>query len=105
MRPAFVIAPTFFHVTFDVTAVIVAMPRSKAELGLDVAGFAWVMDAHSLAFMALLLVAGALADRHGRRRAALREFVADRLEQAAPAAAAVVDGRAGDAGRARPHRA
>lgn len=71
MRPAAVIALTSFLVTFDVTAVIVAMPRIKAELGLDVAGFAWVMDAYSLAFTALLMAAGVLADRHGRRRAAL----------------------------------
>lgn len=60
-----------FIVNFDITAVVVAMPVIKAELALDVSGFAWVMDAYSLAFVVLLTSAGVLADRHGRRRALL----------------------------------
>jgi MFS family permease len=62
---------TSFLVTFDITAVVVAMPRIKEDLHLDVAGFAWVMDAYSLAFTAMLMAAGVLADRYGRRKALL----------------------------------
>jgi len=57
--------------TFDITAVIVALPQIKASLDLDVRGFAWVMDAYSLTFTVLLTAAGVLADRYGRRRALL----------------------------------
>lgn len=69
--PAAAIATTAFLVTFDITAVVVAMPRIKEALNLDVAGFAWVMDAYSLAFTAMLMAAGVMADRYGRRRALL----------------------------------
>lgn len=66
--PALVLAMGAFLTQLDVTAVVVAMPAIGAELGFGLAGFAWIMDAYSLAFTGLLLAAGALADRHGRRR-------------------------------------
>ncbi|GGK38847.1 MFS transporter [Salinarimonas ramus] len=68
---ALVLALAGFIVNFDITAVVVAMPAIRADLGLDVSGFAWVMDAYSLAFVVLLSSAGALADRYGRRRVLL----------------------------------
>lgn len=55
----------------DVTATAVALPAIRDDLGFAVAGGAWVMDAYSLAFAGVLLVSGALADRHGRRWALL----------------------------------
>lgn len=60
-----------FLILFDVTAVVVAMPAIAQDIGLDIAGLAWVIDAYSLAFTAALLAAGALADRFGRRRGML----------------------------------
>jgi MFS family permease len=60
-----------FLILFDVTAVVVAMPAIAKDVGLDVAGLAWVIDAYSLAFTAALLASGALADRFGRRRCML----------------------------------
>jgi EmrB/QacA subfamily drug resistance transporter len=60
-----------FLANFDVTSVVVALPAIAADLRLDVAGYAWVMDAYSLAFTGALLLAGALADRCGRRKAML----------------------------------
>lgn len=60
-----------FLVTFDITAVVVAMPTIRAELGLSLSGFAWVMDAYSLAFVVLLTAAGAIADRYGQRNTLL----------------------------------
>lgn len=60
-----------FLILFDVTAVVVAMPAIAKDVGLDIAGLAWVIDAYSLAFAAALLASGALADRFGRRRCML----------------------------------
>ncbi len=57
-----------FLTQFDVTALVVVMPAIGRDLGLGMPGLAWVIDAYSLAFTAALLAAGALADRHGRRR-------------------------------------
>lgn len=57
-----------FLANFDVTSVVVVMPAIGADLGLRVDGLAWIIDAFSIAFTATLLVAGALADRFGRRR-------------------------------------
>ncbi|MCF4125253.1 MFS transporter [Methylobacterium sp. SyP6R] len=60
-----------FLTQFDVTALVVVMPEIGRDLGLGMPGLAWVVDAYSLAFTAALLAAGALADRHGRRRVLL----------------------------------
>lgn len=53
---------------FDVTALVVALPEIRRQLGLSTAGAAWVIDAYSLAFAGALLPAGLLADSCGRRR-------------------------------------
>jgi MFS family permease len=71
MRPALVLGLAGFLANFDVTSLVVALPLIARELGLGAAGYVWVMDAYSLAFTGTLLVAGALADRHGRRKALL----------------------------------
>lgn len=60
-----------FLILFDVTAVVVAMPAIAKDVGLDVAGLAWLIDAYSLAFTCALLASGALADRFGRKRCML----------------------------------
>lgn len=69
--PALALSFAGFLTQLDVTAVIVAMPAIGADLGFGTAGYAWVMDAYSLAFTATLLASGALADRYGRRRVLL----------------------------------
>lgn len=60
-----------FLILFDVTAVVVAMPAVARDVGLGVAGLAWLIDAYSLALTGALLASGALADRFGRRRCML----------------------------------
>lgn len=60
-----------FLTNFDVTSVVVAMPSIGADLAIDVGNLAWIIDAYSIAFTVTLLVAGALADRFGRRRCLL----------------------------------
>lgn len=55
-------------VQFDIAAVVIAMPQVQRDFGLDLAGFAWIMDAYSLVFAGFLVAAGAIADRFGQRR-------------------------------------
>lgn len=57
-----------FLLLLDDTAVGVAMPAIQRELGLDLDGQAWVLNAYTLTLAALTLPAGRLADRGGRRR-------------------------------------
>lgn len=68
MAVAWVLALSVSLANFDVTAIAVALPPIRAELGFSLSATAWVMDAYSLAFAGTLFAAGALADRFGRRR-------------------------------------
>ncbi|WP_045746155.1 MFS transporter [Actinoplanes rectilineatus] len=56
-----------FLLLVDVTIVIVALPAIAGDFGADYADLQWVLDAYALALAALLLGAGSLADRYGRR--------------------------------------
>ena len=69
--PALALSFAGFLTQLDVTAVVVALPTIGDDLGFGLPAYAWTMDAYSLAFTATLLATGALADRHGRRRALL----------------------------------
>jgi DHA2 family methylenomycin A resistance protein-like MFS transporter len=59
----------FFVITFDAVVVNVALPSIRRELGGGITGLQWVVDGYTLMFAALLLWAGAVADRVGARRA------------------------------------
>ena len=52
----------------DVTIVNVALPDIEKALDASLADLQWVIDAYALTLAALLLTAGSLADRFGRRR-------------------------------------
>lgn len=52
----------------DGTIVNVALPRIGTQLGASVAGLQWILDGYLLALASLILVAGSLGDRYGRRR-------------------------------------
>jgi EmrB/QacA subfamily drug resistance transporter len=52
----------------DATTVNVALPAIGADLGARVAGLQWTLNAYTLALASLILLAGSLADRYGRRR-------------------------------------
>lgn len=52
----------------DANAVNLALPAIRDDLGGGVAGAQWTIDAYNIAFAALLLTAGSLGDRFGRRR-------------------------------------
>lgn len=53
----------------DGTAVNVALPAMAADLGVDFAGFQWILNAYLIALAALVLPFGSIADRWGRRKA------------------------------------
>ncbi|MBB2946803.1 EmrB/QacA subfamily drug resistance transporter [Actinoplanes lutulentus] len=58
-----------FLLLVDVTVVVVALPDIAASLGAGAGELQWILDGYALALAALLLGAGSLADRYGRRRA------------------------------------
>jgi EmrB/QacA subfamily drug resistance transporter len=58
-------------VGLDATAVNVALPAIGRDLRAGVAGLQWTVDAYTLVVATLLLLAGSLADRLGRRRTLL----------------------------------
>jgi DHA2 family methylenomycin A resistance protein-like MFS transporter len=57
-----------FLVTLNVTVVVVALPSLQADLQIRSDEAAWVIDAYNLVGASLLLSAGFLADRFGRKR-------------------------------------
>jgi EmrB/QacA subfamily drug resistance transporter len=61
-----VLAGTFM-LLLDVTIVIVAQPDIQHALKASFSDVQWVIDAYALTLASLLLTAGVLADRYGRR--------------------------------------
>ncbi|MFG3344646.1 MFS transporter [Streptomyces sp. NPDC048018] len=59
----------FALITLDTSVVNVALPAIGADLRAGMSGLQWVVDSYTLAFAALLLSSGALADRIGASRA------------------------------------
>src|ERR1700742_4853727 len=57
----------FLMITLDATIVNVALGPIGADLGRSVSTAQWIVNGYTLAFAALLLSAGALADRLGLR--------------------------------------
>lgn len=57
-----------FMVSLDITVVTVALPAIQRDFQLDFASVQWVVNAYTLSYGSLLVAAGTLADRHGRRR-------------------------------------
>jgi MFS family permease len=56
-----------FVISVDATIVNVALPTLSRELGADTAQLQWIVDAYTLVMSGLLLSAGSLSDRYGRR--------------------------------------
>jgi EmrB/QacA subfamily drug resistance transporter len=52
----------------DATVVNVALPTLGEDLGADVAGLQWTLNGYLLPLASLILLAGSLSDRYGRRR-------------------------------------
>ncbi|CAM4134698.1 Antiseptic resistance protein [Mycobacterium basiliense] len=62
-----VICLSVFVISVDATIVNVALPTVSRELGANTAQLQWIVDAYTLAMSGLLLSAGSLSDRYGRR--------------------------------------
>ncbi|MEP9328546.1 MFS transporter [Paraburkholderia phymatum] len=58
----------FVVTQLDVTIVNIALAKIGADLGANVTGLQWIVDAYTLAFAVLMLSAGVLGDRFGARR-------------------------------------
>jgi EmrB/QacA subfamily drug resistance transporter len=56
-----------FMLLLDITIVTVALPDIQRSLGASLSDLQWVIDAYALSLAALLLTAGSIADRAGRR--------------------------------------
>jgi EmrB/QacA subfamily drug resistance transporter len=56
-----------FLISLDITIVNVALPSLVRELHASNSELQWVVDAYSLVFAALILAAGSLSDRLGRK--------------------------------------
>jgi len=61
------VCTTTFMLLVDITIVNVALPSIQRSLDASLTGLQWVLDAYALMLAALILTAGALADRYGRR--------------------------------------
>ncbi len=62
---------SLFTVNLDNTVLNVALPTLARDLHADTSQLQWMVDAYVLLFAGLLLAAGALGDRFGRRRVML----------------------------------
>ena len=62
-----VVCISIFMLLLDITVVNVALPEIQRDLKADFSHLQWVVDAYALTLAALLLTAGSLADRYGRR--------------------------------------
>jgi EmrB/QacA subfamily drug resistance transporter len=58
----------FFMVLLDASIVTVALPTIQRDLHAQLSDLQWVVDAYTLPFAVLLLTAGTLGDRFGRKR-------------------------------------
>jgi EmrB/QacA subfamily drug resistance transporter len=58
---------TTFMLLIDITVVVVALPNIQLRFDASLTGLQWVVDAYALTLATLILTAGALADRYGRR--------------------------------------
>src|ERR1700743_2285773 len=63
-----VVCAATFMLLLDITIVVVALPDIQRALKTSFSDVQWVIDAYSLTLAALLLTAGSLADRYGRRK-------------------------------------
>ncbi len=98
-RAVAAIAPAVVLVIGMVAAVNLVIPKLQASgLHPSVSGTAWIVDSYTLVFACLLIPAGALGDRFGRKRGMLAGLglfaVGSGLAALAPSVAVLMCGRA-----------
>jgi len=80
--PLAVIASAHLMAILDTTIMFVALPSAQRAVGLSPAAGPWIVTAYTLAFAALLLVGGRVADRLGARRTLLAGVICFALASA-----------------------
>ena len=78
----FVLCLATYTILLDGSIVNVTLPTLVRELGATTTDLKWIVDAYNLTFAALVLAAGSLSDRYGRKAAltvGLGVFVAGNL--------------------------
>src|SRR3954469_22748136 len=80
-----VLCASLLAIVIDNTIVNVALPTLVRDLHAGVSDLQWVVDAYTLTFAGLLLLAGTLGDRFGRRRTLLAGLAVFGLASAAAA--------------------
>ena len=63
-----VTSSAWFLFALDRLVVTTALPAIRTDLGADLAGAEWTVNAYTLSFVVLLLAGAAMGDRFGRRR-------------------------------------
>jgi EmrB/QacA subfamily drug resistance transporter len=86
-----VLIVSLFTVNLDNTIINVALPTLARDLQADMSQLQWMIDAYVLLFAGLLMTAGALGDRFGRRRVMLVGLVVFGLGSLASAFAPSAD--------------
>src|SRR5690348_15020626 len=66
-----IVSLALFMSMVDNLVVTTALPAIKRALGAGVGDLEWTVNAYTLAFAVLMIPAGALGDRFGRRRVLL----------------------------------
>ena len=66
-----VVLSVLFLTFLDTTIVSVALGSIQDDLGAGVIPLQWVLNAYSLVFASLMLIAGSLGDRFGRKSATI----------------------------------
>lgn len=64
-----------FGIAMDNTVLVIALPVLARDLQAGTSQLQWMIDAYTLTFAGLLLLAGALSDRFGRKRLLLAGLV------------------------------
>ncbi|MDA0183751.1 MFS transporter [Solirubrobacter phytolaccae] len=75
----------------DIAVVNTALPTLQADLDTDLHALKWVLDAYTLALASIVLTAGSLADRFGRRRLFTLGVIVFTVSSAAAAASGSIE--------------
>jgi EmrB/QacA subfamily drug resistance transporter len=75
----------------DIAVVNTALPSLQADLKTDLHALKWVLDAYTLALASVVLTAGSLADRYGRRKLFALGVTVFTVSSAAAAASGTIE--------------
>jgi EmrB/QacA subfamily drug resistance transporter len=68
IRVLLICSMSLFIVGLDTTVVNVALPSIGRDLDAPISGLQWTVDAYTVVLASLLMLAGSIADRFGRKR-------------------------------------